>query len=270
MASSSLRIACKIIGISLIAFGIQQFITGQLIAGRPPAWPLSLPGELIVSYIVGALLIINGIAILVNKKIMSLIPTALFILIYCASRNLFLVLWNSDIGVSLTNFGKGITLASALFFITAIHVQENENQKLYGVTDTFLKSVCFYCFGLFLLASGIQHFIFADFVKFLIPSWIPFPVFWTYAAGVALILIGLSLISGFKRQLFSYWGAIMIFIWVIILHVPRALLETNNQNEVTSMFEAISFSALLFMISKTAYSVSTVYVGPQGAFIRKD
>jgi uncharacterized membrane protein len=267
MKDSSFRIACKLIGVSLVAFGIQQCITGQLIAGRPPAWPLSLPGELISSYILGVWLVLNGVAILIDKQIKSLIPTALFILFYCASRNLFLVLWNSDIGAPLTNFGKGITLASGLLFIAVTYSYKFEYRQVYKPLNNFLILFCFYCFGLFLFLSGIQHFVFADFVKFLIPSWIPFPVFWTYAAGVALILTGLALITGLKRQLISRWAAMMIFSWVIVLHIPRAL-EDNNQNEWTAVFEALAFSALLFMVSKTPSLATAQYAAPQGEFVK--
>jgi uncharacterized membrane protein len=268
MTGLSFRNACKLIGISLIAFGIQQCITGQLIAGRPPAWPSGMPGELIVSYITGVWLLFNGIAILINKKVKSLIPTAMFILLYCAAQNLFLVLWNSDIGASLTNFGKGITLASGLLFITVTYTNEFNREQVSKPIDNFLVLFCFYCLGLFLVVSGIQHFIFADFVKFLIPSWIPFPVFWTYAAGMALSLTGLSLITGFKRKLFSQWGSLMIFSWVIILHVPRAFQDVSNQNEWTAVFEALTFSSLLFMISQRAALASTQNVRPQGVYVR--
>jgi uncharacterized membrane protein len=270
MEGFSFRFACKLIGISLIAFGIQQCITGQLIAGRPPAWPSGIPGELIVSYITGTWLILNGIAILINKKIKSLIPTAICILLYCASQNLFHVLWNGDIGVSLTNFGKGITLASGLLFISVTYADEFNGQKVYKPMDNFLMLFYFYCFGLFLVAGGVQHFIFGDFVKFLVPSWIPFAMFWTYAAGVALALTGLSLITGIKRKLFSQWSSLMIFSWVIILHVPRAFQDISNQNEWTAVFEALAFSSLLFMISKMTPLTSIQNVRPQGAFVHND
>jgi uncharacterized membrane protein len=269
MTHSLLRMAHSFVGVSLIAFGIQQFITGHIIVGRPPAWPSFIPGELIVAYVVGAWLIFNGIAILINKKIQSLIPTALFILIYCASRNLYNVLSETDIGISLTSFGKGIAIASGLFLITTTSRHEFGSQQLYKPMDNFCVLISLYCLEFFLVVSGIQHFLFADFVTFLVPSWIPFPLFWTYAAGIALALTGLSLITGIKRQPVAQLGAIMIFTWVIVLHIPRVMQDVNNMNEWTAVFEALTFSSILFIIANASSVASVLNVHKRYEFANK-
>jgi len=50
------------------------------------------------------------------------------------------------------------------------------------------------CLGVFLVITGIQHYLFTEFVASLIPAWFPGnAVFWTYLAGVALIAGGLGL-----------------------------------------------------------------------------
>jgi uncharacterized membrane protein YphA (DoxX/SURF4 family) len=252
MTTSLLRVAYNLFGISLIAFGIQQWISGQIVIGRPPAWPTFIPAEFIVAYLLGAWLVFNGISIFINRYVWSLTATAWFILVWCAARNLFVVIFNGDIGGSLTNFGKGITLAGGLLLVAATMQYEfgrNESQK---PANTFFVVVGLYCIALFLFASGIQHFIYADFVKFLIPAWIPFPVFWTYAAGVALAVAGLTLAIGIKRQLIAQLASIMIFSWVIVLHIPLVLKNINSLNEWTAVFEALAFSSILFIIANAS------------------
>jgi uncharacterized membrane protein len=106
-----------------------------------------------------------------------------------------------------------------------------------------------YFTGFFLLASGVQHFLFADFVKFLIPGWVPGGMFWTYFSAVALIAAGLGLITGIKAILAATLSSYMIFVWVIILHLPRALAPEGNANEWTAVFEALAFSGILLTIS---------------------
>lgn len=252
MEQPVVRIAHKLFSISLVAWGIQQCIAGQIVAGRPPAWPSSLPGEFIVACIVGAWLIINGIAVLLNKKVDVLIPTAIFIVIYCVLRNLWVVLTEGDIGIHLTNFGKGITLTGGLLLVS---VTSPRGDRAPRSTDNIVIRTSVYCIGLFLLVSGIQHFIYSDFVKFLVPSWIPFPMFWTYASGVALALSGLCLIIGIKRQQVAYLAGLMIFSWFIILHIPRAL-HDSNMNEWTAVFEALAFSCILVIIGKSTITTS--------------
>jgi uncharacterized membrane protein len=262
------RIAHKLFGVSIIAFGIQQCITGQLVAGRPPAWPSVMPGELVIAYVLGVWLIFNGITILINKKIKSLIPTALFILVYCASRNLYTVLSETDIGASLTNFGKGITIAGGLVLITKTSTHEFNNQQRHNPIDYLYVVICLYALEFFLVMSGIQHFLFADFVAFLIPSWIPFPLFWTYASGAALVITGLSLIMGIRRQLVTQLGAMMILTWIIVLHIPRVVQDLSNHNEWTSVFEAIAFSSLLFIIANTPAIESILSMHKQYDLVR--
>jgi hypothetical protein len=40
----------------------------------------------------------------------------------------------------------------------------------------------------------------------------------------------------------------MIFIWVVILHIPRAV-AMRNSNETTAVFEALAFSGVAFILA---------------------
>jgi hypothetical protein len=43
----------------------------------------------------------------------------------------------------------------------------------------------------------------------------------------------------------------MIFLWFVLLHIPRAIADpfTNNGNEVASAFDALAFSGIAFLIA---------------------
>jgi hypothetical protein len=43
----------------------------------------------------------------------------------------------------------------------------------------------------------------------------------------------------------------MIFLWVLMLHIPRAIADpyTNVGNEWASVFEALAFSGMAFMLT---------------------
>ncbi len=111
-----------------------------------------------------------------------------------------------------------------------------------------------YFFALLLVVFGIDHFLYVDMVKTLVPTWIPGDLFWTYLAAVALIGAGLAIFINFKPGMISLLLAAMLFIWLIVLHIPRALFApaTDNGNEWTSVFECLAFSgiAILYPYSK--------------------
>jgi uncharacterized membrane protein YphA (DoxX/SURF4 family) len=44
-------------GLSLCAFGILQFVYGDFVPGRAPAWPAGVPGRLVWAWVSGALTI---------------------------------------------------------------------------------------------------------------------------------------------------------------------------------------------------------------------
>jgi hypothetical protein len=43
----------------------------------------------------------------------------------------------------------------------------------------------------------------------------------------------------------------MLFLWVILLHIPRAIADphSGNGNEWTSVFQALAFSGIAFILS---------------------
>lgn len=237
------RIARLFYAAALLAFGIQHFIFGFFIAGRPMPWPSELPGELVVAYVSGAILILTGITIIINKKaVEALIATAIVILLWAGLRNVIHVVTTFDTGGSLTNMGKALTLGSAALLV-ARSIEPTSKKRVLS-----LAFLCRYFTGLFLLVSGIQHFMYADFVKFLVPSWIPAPLFFTYFSGAALCAAGLGLLTGIQAKFAATLAGWMILIWFCVLHVPRAI-ENNNQNEWTAVFEALVVSGILFLIA---------------------
>jgi uncharacterized membrane protein YphA (DoxX/SURF4 family) len=102
-----------------------------------------------------------------------------------------------------------------------------------------------------MILFGIDHFLYADFVSKLVPMWIPGQLFWTYFAGVALIGSGIGIILKIKLKLVATLLGVMIFLWLIMLHIPRAIADPygDKGNEVTSVFEALGFSGIAFVIA---------------------
>jgi uncharacterized membrane protein len=80
-------------------------------------------------------------------------------------------------------------------------------------------------FSIPIISFGILHFLYAKDVADYVPSWMPNHIFWTYLAGTALIGSGLAIILKIKPQLAATLLGIMIFIWFVILHIPRVIVS---------------------------------------------
>ena len=108
------------------------------------------------------------------------------------------------------------------------------------------------------MSSGIQHFLFTDFVMSLVPSWIPGARFWTEFAGVALIAGGLGLVVPRTARLSAALCGLMIFLWLVMLHVPRALAapEAFHRNEWTAVVEALAMSGIALLLVRASEASS--------------
>ncbi|HTF19998.1 MAG TPA: hypothetical protein VK658_18120 [Chryseolinea sp.] len=233
----------RLFAVAMAGIGLLQLIFRQVLIGRPAAIITNPP-------VVTAIAVLSALALVVcalqlwreYPKRGLFLATSLFILLFSGLSNLFIIISQADFGFSLTSFGKAITLGSALLLFS--------NLTATG-SPTWSFNLSRLCLGLFLIIGGVQHFLFADFVKFLVPRWIPFELFLTYAAGVALITSGLSLVGNVKINWIGLAAGWMVFVWFLILHVPRAIAEPNA-NELTAVCESLAVSMVLFALSRIA------------------
>jgi uncharacterized membrane protein YphA (DoxX/SURF4 family) len=105
--------------------------------------------------------------------------------------------------------------------------------------------------ALFLVVCGMQHFAYRDFVTTLVPSWMPARGFWTYFTGVALMAGGTGILVRKTSRLAASLSALMIFLWVLLLHIPRAFAEPNHANETAGVFEALAISGVALLVAAT-------------------
>jgi uncharacterized membrane protein len=242
-------------GLGLIAFGIQQFIYGDFVPGRAPVWPPSMPGRLVWAYLSGVLLILSGTAIVAGKKArVAAILSGTMIFIWAFLRHLPEVFANPH-GIVLTNTGKALVLFGGAFAVAgSLPATSGEA----GGSTRFINSQSGFiylgriCLAIFLILCGVQHFIYAEFVVMLVPAWIPGHLFWTYFSGVALIAGGAGLLLPPTVPAAATLSGLMIFLWVVLLHVPRALAATpvQSRNEWIAVFEALAISGIALVLAR--------------------
>ncbi len=234
---------------ALAFWGFQHLQHGSFVTRAMPPWPETLPFRTSGAYVIGTLFILCAIAICIRRQARR---AALFVatVVFLGFAFLAVPATFQDVllGGTWTLAGKALVIVTGALAIAATFPIEPESP-----TDRLFILLARLAFGAFLIQSGIQHFVWDDFVHTLVPSWIPGGPFWTYLTGIALITFGLGLFLARTARLAAFASGAMIFTWVIIVHIPRALLTVRDTNEATALFEAIAFSGLgLLLAAKTA------------------
>jgi len=73
-------------------------------------------------------------------------------------------------------------------------------------------------FGIPWIVFGIQHFMYAGFVRDLVPAYMPVRIFWVYLTGVAMIAAGTGFIIRRQAQLAAFLLSCMLLLFILMLH----------------------------------------------------
>jgi uncharacterized membrane protein len=226
-------------GIAILAFGILHLAYGDFVTRVVPWWPAAIPGRSLWAYVIGALLVAAGAALVLNRRtveVSTLLASGLMLSFLLLG--IPLVAADTPLGGSWTVAGKILALCGGALLLSA-----GDDRRRLWIGTSF--------FAAFLVVCGIQHFIWTDFVDTLVPSWIPPGArFWTYFAGIALIAGGLGLLLPKTTRLAGLLTGLMIFSWVFLVHIPRAI-RMQNTNELTAVFEALAMTGIAWLAART-------------------
>jgi uncharacterized membrane protein len=239
-------IARILFAIAMLAFGLQHLVYGEFVTRLVPKLPASIPHHAAWAYLTGCLLIAAGVAILLRRGARTaavLLGTLFFfsfLLLYVPS-----LLTTPVLGALWTNAGKALAMSGGAFLVA--HSLSRSSGSIYRL----LVPLSRFFLSAFLIVGGIQHFLYVSFVATLVPRWIPGHIFWTYFAGVALIAGGLGILTPKVNRPAALLTGSMIFLWVVLLHIPRALAAPHDSNETTAVFEAIAIGATAFLAARS-------------------
>jgi len=199
-------------------------------------------GLVIVACTSGALLILAGVCIIFGKKtrLVSLLLGTALLAIFCfyfipyqlmaSSRYLHFGQWE--------NAAKELALAGGAFVIAGLFLQK-------------LMPLGAILFSITIISFGVDHFLFAKEASDYIPSWVPNHLFWMYFTGSALLGSGMAILLKIKPGLAAALLGSMIFVWFIILHIPRVIATASAGlgGEVASAMLALAYCGIAFVIA---------------------
>jgi uncharacterized membrane protein len=94
-----------------------------------------------------------------------------------------------------------------------------------------------------LAAFAPEHFRGPEFVKAMVPSYMPWQSFWAYLVGCALFAAGASLVARKLMRLSSAMLGFMFFMFVCMLYIPSVLRHPESRLAWTIFLRDLSFCA---------------------------
>jgi uncharacterized membrane protein len=128
----------------------------------------------------------------------------------------------------------------ALFVLGLITTVRRKTPLPHGVRRIIPFGRVFFAVPLALF--GMQHFLFANDLKDIVPAWIPWHIFWTYLVGVALISTCMSILMEIKANLAALLAGIMFFLFVLMIYVPNLILNLHDRFAITVLLRDLVLS----------------------------
>jgi len=243
-------------GIAIGGMGAQAIYCMDLpyILPLPEHFPAS--GIVILAFILGTMFIVAGTSIIFKKwtRQICLLFGCMLLLIFCFYYIPYQLLTDPNymhLG-DWENAEKELAFAGGALVIAGCFSAQNENHLSKILAKLIPLGSIF--FAITIVSFGILHFMYGATVAGMVPSWIPWHLFWIYFAGAALIGAGVGIILKIKTGVIATLLGTMIFIWFGILHIPRvvAAAPADMADEITSAFLALTYSGIAFVIAGTS------------------
>ena len=97
------------------------------------------------------------------------------------------------------------------------------------------------CVAVPLAMFGALHLFGPQFVRNIVPAYMPWRMFWVYGVGCALIAASVSIATQILVRWSGLLFAIMMFSFVALIHFPGALAQPHNRIIWTIVFRETSF-----------------------------
>ncbi len=123
----------------------------------------------------------------------------------------------------------------AVFTTREAATQARGWDKLLALTPLFLAPP--------LAAFGGEHLTIARAISTMVPTCIPWHMFWAYFVGCALIAAGLSIASNVQMRLACTLLGLMFFVFVATMHIPGIVAKPKNLLTWALALRDLSFGA---------------------------
>jgi uncharacterized membrane protein len=140
--------------------------------------------------------------------------------------------------LSSTNFW--MCFAGLIYLVAGVFVLRKEFGAARGWDKLITLGCVFIAVPLAVFAT--EHFRGANFIKNMVPSWVPAHLFWAYFVGCALLAAATSLTVRKFVRLSSTLLGLMFFLFVCMIHIPNALAHPKDRFAWAVALRDLSFA----------------------------
>ncbi|HYT21005.1 MAG TPA: hypothetical protein VEW05_12345 [Candidatus Polarisedimenticolia bacterium] len=131
--------------------------------------------------------------------------------------------------------------AGIAVFLIGVFASKNEIAQARGLDKIVALSNL--CFAVPLAVFGAEHLSATRSIMLVVPSYMPWRLFWVYFVGFALLSASLSIATKIGLRWSGLLFGIMMFLFVAMIHFPGALHSHHNRIIWTIVFREMSFGA---------------------------
>jgi uncharacterized membrane protein len=107
-----------------------------------------------------------------------------------------------------------------------------------------ISRIAIYILSVVMIAFGIYHFLHPQNLIVYVPDYIPGGLAWIYIVGCAFILAAIAFIFNWQARLAGYLLAILLFSFVLTLHLPNYLHAGDQEMRQLALVSILKDTAL--------------------------
>src|SRR5246500_3498092 len=142
--------------------------------------------------------------------------------------------------------------AGILLFLVALWAAKSDIAQASGLDKIVALSSL--CVAIPLAVFGAEHLSGAKFIMLVVPSYMPWRLFWAYFVGVALLSASLSVATKIQVRWSGLLFGIMMFLFVAMIHIPRVLASPRDRIAWVIVFREMSFGGGGWILAANAMS----------------
>ena len=241
--------------VAVAALGVEHITCGWFGVFNKTAFPgatvvsviLWVPAHSWLAYLTGVALLAAGLRIAVNARslLAAILLGVLFLLFVVFVESPRLIQFGAR-----TAFFETLAIGAWALTLAGTLPTEGYRSERWNKPLGLLVRSGRYRFAISSIVFGIDHLLYLSFVATLVPTWIPWHLFWAYFTGFAFIAAGLNIGSTILARWAGVLLGIMFLLWFVILHLLRSLGLSagsgvgapRNPNEWSSAFIALGLA----------------------------
>ncbi len=234
--------------VPIAAFGTEHFTLNTAIASMVPAW---IPWHTFWAYFVGSCFIVAALSLVTGiQRRLTASLLALNFLLFVVLMDVPAWIQNprdrilAALALRELSFCAGpLALAASL---TAIHSERTGRILAIAARYFIAVALIFYSVEQFLHAHNVPGVPLAR----LTPTWVPVPVFWTWAAALVYAVGGACLLAGKKTRAAATWIGGTVLLIELAVYVPIAIVDRASLNNgLNYLFDTLMFCGAVLLVA---------------------